>query len=99
MSAYFVATYNVADRASYEAYAAHVGPLLRKHGAEVLVADYHADTLEGAPREVCVVLRFPSRDAALAWYHDPDYKQPRELRLRASSDGVALIATPLSATP
>ncbi|MCA8057346.1 MULTISPECIES: DUF1330 domain-containing protein [Burkholderia cepacia complex] len=94
MSVYFVATYNIDDRATYDAYPAQVGPLLQKHGAEVLVADYHADALEGAPREVCIVLRFPSRDAALAWYHDPDYKEPRELRLRTSSDGIALIAAP-----
>ncbi|WP_321886169.1 DUF1330 domain-containing protein [Burkholderia cenocepacia] len=92
MSFYFVATYNISDRTAYEPYPALVGPLLARHGGEVLVADYGAKTLEGTSREVCVVIRFASRETALSWYNDPDYAGPRGVRMQASSDGVALFA-------
>jgi uncharacterized protein (DUF1330 family) len=40
MSAYIIASYDIADSETYSAYLPGVVPLLAKHGAEVLVADY-----------------------------------------------------------
>jgi len=58
-----------------------VVPLLEKHGAEILVADYDARALEGDKRSVYVVLRFESEEAALGWYDDPAYDPVRKIRL------------------
>jgi uncharacterized protein (DUF1330 family) len=58
-----------------------VVPLLRKHGAEILVADYESQQLEGEPRKVNVVLKFPSAEAARNWYNDPAYGPVKQISL------------------
>ena len=67
-------------------------PLLQKHGVEILVADYEPKTLEGESRGVNVVLRFESEEAAMAWYHDPDYEPVKKIRLDSSSRGTLTLA-------
>ena len=92
MSAYIIATYDVQDAAAYESYVPGVIPLLQKHGAEVLVADYEPQNLEGEARGVVVVLRFASTEAAQAWYDDPAYEPVRKIRLDASAHGAMHLA-------
>ncbi len=46
MPVYFIVSYDIEDAARYERYVPGVIPLLEKHGAEVLVADYEATTVE-----------------------------------------------------
>ena len=86
MSAYIITSYDIADPQAYEPYVPGVLPLLEKHGAEILVADYDAETLEGDSRTVHVVLRFASREAALAWYRDPSYEPIKKVRLDSSAN-------------
>jgi uncharacterized protein (DUF1330 family) len=59
MSIYAIATYDI-DRKGYEGYVFGVLPLLQKRGAEILVADYEAEALEGRAPGVNVVLKFDS---------------------------------------
>ena len=42
MSAYVIGSYDIVDTKAYEGYVPGVVPLLAKHGAEILVADYEA---------------------------------------------------------
>ena len=42
MAVYVIATYDIADPKAYEPYVPQVMPLLAKHGAEILVADFGA---------------------------------------------------------
>jgi uncharacterized protein (DUF1330 family) len=81
MPAYIVAFYDVVDPDGYRGYVPGVIPLLQKHGAEVLVADYESQALEGEKHSACIVLKFASEAAALAWYNDPDYALVRKLRV------------------
>ena len=60
MSAYIIASYDIVDPKGYEGYVPGVVPLLQKHGAEILAAEYDAQPLEGEKRSVYVVLRFES---------------------------------------
>ncbi|MDR3418317.1 MAG: DUF1330 domain-containing protein [Nevskia sp.] len=92
MAAYIVAFYDIADAAAYQAYPPAVMPLLQKHKVEVLVADFGTKALEGGPRSACVVLRFESEDAALAWYNDPEYAPVRKMRLDSTVNGNMLLA-------
>ena len=73
-----------------------MGPLLQKHGAEVLVADRDAVGLEGQKRGVYVARRFESEAAALDWYKDPAYAPVRKIRLDASANGTLVLAHPLA---
>ena len=92
MSAYIIASYDVVDPQGYEGYVPAVGPLLAKHGAEVLVADTGAQALEGDKRSAYVVLRFESEEAALAWYNDPDYAEVRKMRVDSSANTALVLA-------
>ena len=51
MAAYVIASYDIADAEAYRGYVPGVAPLLAKHGAEILVADYDAKGLEGTSEE------------------------------------------------
>ncbi|HKJ73401.1 MAG TPA: DUF1330 domain-containing protein [Alphaproteobacteria bacterium] len=91
MTAYVIASYDVVDPERYEAYPPGVGPLVAKHGGELIVGDFDAKPLEGEKRGVYVVLRFESEEAALNWYNDPDYAPVRQIRLDSTANGNAVL--------
>jgi uncharacterized protein (DUF1330 family) len=93
LAAYIICSYDIVDPKGYEPYIPGVVPLLQKHGAEVLVANYDAQLLEGEKRGVYVVLRFESEEAALAWYNDPAYAAVRKFRLNSSRNGSMALAS------
>ena len=95
MSVYFIASYDIDDPEVYEGYVPGVRPLLQKHGAEVLVADYEAKTIEGQGRGVNVVLKFESEAAAMNWYNDPDYGPVKKIRLDSTTNGTLILAKQL----
>ena len=64
MYVYMIASYDISDPEKYEGYVPGVMPLLQKHGAEIVVADFEAKTIEGQGRGVNVVLKFESEEAA-----------------------------------
>jgi uncharacterized protein (DUF1330 family) len=92
MSAYVIAVYDIADPDGYQGYVPGVIPLLQKHGAEVLVADYATQPLEGQKRSACVALKFASEAAALAWYNDPAYAPVKKIRVDSSGETSILLA-------
>ena len=92
MSVYVIARYDIAAPKEYEGYVPGVLPLLQKHGAEILVADYEAKGLEGRPSGVNVVLKFESEEAARNWYDDPAYGPVKQIRLNATKNGVVVLA-------
>ena len=92
MSVYVIGTYDITDPKGYEGYVPGVVQLLNKHGAEILVADYQAEALEGKAPGVNVVLRFPSEEAARNWYNDPAYGPVKQIRLNSSKNGAIVLA-------
>ena len=92
MAAYIIATYDITDAEGYQAYPPGVVPLLQKHGAQILVADYAAEGLEGTAPGVTVVLKFASEEAARNWYNDPEYGPVKQIRLDSSQNGVVVLA-------
>ena len=91
MAAYFVANYRITDPAGYEPYVPAVIPTLMAVGCEILAADSSSHTIEGAPGEVTVILRFVSREAGLAWYNSPEYLAIKHLRTDHSEGRAVLI--------
>ena len=60
--------------------------------AEMLVLDERCHVMEGStnfPR--MVVIRFASREDALAWYHSPAYQEALPLRLAATEGFCVLV--------
>jgi uncharacterized protein (DUF1330 family) len=90
MSAYMVFSYTITNPDQYQAYPAAAMPSIGVHNAEVLVADYASETKEGAPGAVTVVLRFESKEAAMAWYDSPEYAAAKPLRLANTEGSVVL---------
>ena len=90
MTAYFIASYRITDPAGYEPYAPAVIPILQAHGCEVLAADYTSQAIEGEPNAVTVILKFASKEAALAWYNSPEYQAIKHLRTD-NSEGTAVL--------
>ncbi|MBY0521675.1 MAG: DUF1330 domain-containing protein [Sphingomonas sp.] len=91
MPAYLVANYKITDADGYRAYTAVVGPTLAAHGAEILVADRATEVKEGAGEAVTVVIKFPSKEAAHAWYDSPEYREILPLRTE-NSEGMLVFA-------
>ncbi len=90
-AAYFVANFRITDTEAYAAYPPVAGPTLAPYGAEVLAVDNDSNVLEGEAANQTVVIRFPSMDAAMAWYNSPEYQEIIDLRLDNSEGFGAMI--------
>jgi uncharacterized protein (DUF1330 family) len=80
MPAYMVGSFTITNP---EGFAPYGGPAMERvmaHGGEPLVIDTASEAIEGDPRHVTIVLRFPDKDSARAWYNDPEYQEIIHLR-------------------
>jgi uncharacterized protein (DUF1330 family) len=93
MAAYFVFNYRINDQEAYNPYLAEVPKTLEAHGAEILVADFESEVIEGDAGHVSVVLRFPSKEAARKWYESVEYQKI----VRSRTDNSVGIATLVNA--
>ena len=81
--AYLLVQGQVTDREGFKAYNAALPPIYRKYGGEylALVPAALVEVAEGPPENRSVVLaRFPSREAARAFWDSPEYAEAKKLR-------------------
>jgi uncharacterized protein (DUF1330 family) len=92
MSAYIIARITVTDPERYPDYTAETPALIAKHGGRFVVRGGSPATLEG-PEETqrIVVIEFPRRAAAEAFYNDPDYEAVRAIRWEAAESELILV--------
>ena len=91
MAAYMVFNYRITDQVAYKPYLGKVGETLQAHGAEIVVADFESEAIEGEPGHVTVVLKFASKEAARGWFDSPEYQQIIGLRTN-NSTGIGILA-------
>ena len=91
MPAYIVTNATITDRALLDDYTAAAGGTLGAHPLKVLVATNEATVLEGDAGERVVVLEFPTREAALAWYQSPEYQAIIDKRLNSTRGFLTLV--------
>jgi uncharacterized protein (DUF1330 family) len=91
MAEYLVANFELTNPKGYKAYVPAVLPTLEAHNAEILVAEYDSEPLEGNPGSVTVVIKFESKQALDAWYNSPEYQKVIGLRTE-NSVGTAVSA-------
>ncbi len=85
MATYIVFTReSTRDAAELETYSQKVGATLAGHPVKVLAAYGRHEVLEGPDVEGVVIVEFPSREAAKAWYDGPAYRAVREHRFRGA---------------
>ncbi|MCC6534147.1 MAG: DUF1330 domain-containing protein [Burkholderiales bacterium] len=85
MPAYVIAEVEVIDRDAYEDYRGRVPATLAAYGGRFIVRGGTSETLEGAwsPQRV-VVIEFPDRASAKAWWASEQYAGAKALRQRSA---------------
>jgi len=92
MPAYLIAVVEVHDAERYREYIERVPALIEKHGGRYLVRGGRMEVLEGdwSPPRIAII-EFPSRDAAHAFFADPDYEPYRRLRQAVTTSDLVLV--------
>ena len=72
--AYYIGQHVISDRAAFDVYLEKTIPFIEKHGGRYLTKGGTHEMLEGEMPSRVVIVEFPSKDAAKAWYNDPGYK-------------------------
>jgi uncharacterized protein (DUF1330 family) len=91
MSAYAMFQIRITDAETYKQYVAQVAPTIAQYGGRFLVRGGAYETLEGEwPEWRHVVLEFPSKEQARAWYDSPEYTPLKRLR-QSASEGRGII--------
>jgi len=85
MTALLIARITVLDPESMQAYGAAAGPTVAAHGGEFIARGKSAQALLGDDSTQAVaILRFPSLDAANAWFASAEYQALAGLRTAAA---------------
>ena len=87
MSGYVLADVTWHDESSRQRYVELLGPTLEAHGGEVVAGDDDAQVMEGdwQPGDITVLIAFPTRHAALAWYQCDEYREALQIRKGSST--------------
>ncbi len=94
MKYYAVVEVAVTDDSWVADYLPIVTALVHKHGGKYLARTMTMEKIEGS-RElptVFVVIEWPSKEAAMAFYEDPEYQPHLQARLAGSHSEFTLIA-------
>ena len=78
------------DSTAMANYAAKAGASLDGHTAKPLAYYGASETLEGPEAAGCVIIEFPTMDAARAWYRSEAYQAARQLRFQGADYRVIL---------
>ena len=92
MSAYVVVQESVRDETMFDAYRKEVLSTIAAHGGRFIVRGGALTVLEGEwPMPRLVILEFPTRAAAEAWYRSPAYQKILPLRLKSSTGNLVIV--------
>jgi uncharacterized protein (DUF1330 family) len=72
--AYYIGQHIISDQGAFDIYLAKTIPFIEKHGGRYLTRSGTHEMLEGDKPTRVVIVEFPSKDAAKAWYNDPGYQ-------------------------
>ena len=86
MAVYYINTYDIINVEEFQNYPPQVRPLLQRYGAEVIAMDTQPICLEGTARTMNAIIKFPSEEAALNCYNDPDYQPVKQIRLNSTKN-------------
>lgn len=90
MAVYYINSYDITDLEVFKQYPPQVRNILQRYGVEVIASDTAAIAVEGKARLMNAIIKFPSEEAALQCYNDPEYEPLKKLR-QASTSNIAMI--------
>lgn len=95
MSGYVFADVTWTDPEGRREYIELLGPSLAAYGGEVVAASGDVDVMEGdwEPGDVTVLLSFPTREAARAWYGSEEYRRALEVRKQSSDSRLMILGS------
>ncbi len=88
---YIIAHIDVTDAEGYPEYVRRDTPILERMGGRFLVRGGRHRNVEGDIGSRHVVMEFPSYEAAVAAYNDPEYQEVAEIRRRCAESTVILV--------
>ena len=92
MPAYLIVQEAVNDEAMFAEYRKAVLPTLQAHDGRFIVRGGAMTVLEGQwPMPRLVIVEFPSRAAAEAWYRSPEYQKILPLRTSSTSGNMIIV--------
>ncbi len=92
VKAYVIYLGDILDIARYQIYKENVAPNIAAAGGKYLVRGGEIELLEGQlPAGRTVILEFPSRRAALAWYQSEEYAEVKKLREGAAQASIYIV--------
>ena len=90
MATFYIGSYDIIDPKEFQKYPPVVLALLPKYGGVVLASDTSGFCVEGTMRTMNAIIRFPSKEAALGLYNDPDYQEAKRIR-QASTRNISMV--------
>jgi uncharacterized protein (DUF1330 family) len=96
MAVYYIGTYDIVNPELFGQYPPRVIALLPKYGGQILASDTSACVVEGKGRTMNAVIRFPSREAVLGLYNDPEYQEAKRIRQESTANVTMVVAEEFS---
>ena len=92
MSGYLIAQINVINEEPYKEYIKQTSPIVKKYKGEFIVRGGRFKNVLGECKYTrTVIIKFPSYETALNWYHSDEYKPVRKIREENSEGNVIII--------
>ncbi|QPM89488.1 DUF1330 domain-containing protein [Pseudooceanicola algae] len=91
MAAYIVARIDVTDPQDYATYASRTAKLIEAGGGRILAKGGPQGFLEGTGPGRHVIIEFPDRATAEAWYDSPAYQEILPIALRSSERDLVIV--------
>jgi uncharacterized protein (DUF1330 family) len=94
MNYYAVAELNVTDPAWVRSYVADVTPIVERYGGRYLARTTSVEKMEGErpPPQIFLIIEWPSKEAADAFYESEEYWPYREARRKGAENEFFLVA-------
>ena len=91
MTAYAIVQINITNPEDYKEYLTQVTSIVEKYGGEYIVRGGMFEVMLGSwDYERTVLIKFPSYDVAMSWYHSEEYAPIKKIR-EDNSEGNLII--------
>ena len=92
MAGYIIAQVNIINEEPYKEYIRQTSPIVEKYEGEFIVRGGNFENVLGKWEYArTVVIKFPSYETALNWYHSDEYKPVKKIREENSEGNVIII--------
>ncbi len=92
MAVYIVSRVDITDPERMAGYMQAAPATVEAFGGRYVVRSGNIEVIEGEQHcDRVVVLEFPTREQALAWYNSQDYRSLRDLRWQAAKASIMLL--------